>query len=122
MLEIVAGEKGAPVTQKVALDECCGSAMLTLDDGEGHVFRQALDAHDVGKALAACGGDLAETPVCEGDLWIARASEGLELTWPRDNGNSRVFLEIPDMLVFQEALKGWCRMLMRSRPGEALIP
>lgn len=120
MLEIVAGAKDAPVTQKVALDECCGSAMLTLDDGEGHVFRQALDAHDVGKAIAVCGDRLIGAPVCEGDLWIARVSEGLGLTWPRDGGDSGVFLKYPDMLVFQEALKGWCRMLMRSKPGEAL--
>lgn len=120
MLEIVTGTKGAPVTWKVALDECCGSAMLTLDDGEGHVFRQALDAHDVGKALAVCGEHLIGAPVCEGDLRLMRVSEGLGMTWPRDGGDSGVFLKYPDMLVFQEALKGWCRMLMRSKPGEAL--
>lgn len=38
--------------QEASLDDCGGGAvMLSLDNGDGRVFRQALDARDAGKVL-----------------------------------------------------------------------
>ena len=103
--------------ETVSLDEEGGAVMLSLSDGEGHVFRQALDAHDVGMALAAARGvpHTGERSVCQGDL-VIRPERNMQLTlqWHQDGGTESVLLSYPDNLVFQEALKSYCRMLMRS--------
>ena len=104
--------------QTASLEACGGAVMLALDDGEGHAFRQALDAHDAGKAIAVCGAYSNEEPVCQGDLWIETTPDGINLTWPHDGGNARVHLPAADMFVFEEALKSYCRMLMRPEGDE----
>lgn len=114
--------------QTVSLDEAGGAVLLSLSDGEGHVFRQALDAHDVGKILAliATGGCDDASYLCQGDLVARVASdehEGLHFAWHDEKGgDGLVRLDCPGEMVLEEALKGWCRMLMRTKPGKALFP
>lgn len=91
--------------------------VLSLSDGEGHVFRQALDAHDVGRVLAAARGvpQADDRAVCQGDLMVLpEFDRRLTLRWQQDGGTASVLLSYTDNLVFQEALKSYCRMLMRS--------
>lgn len=114
MLEL---RKAAP-RQTVSLDECGGAVMLTLDAGEGHVFRQALDARDAGKLISLCAGIGDEYVLCQGDL-VARLvtddHEELHLAWHDEHGGDGfVRLECSDEMVLGEALKSHCRMLMRE--------
>lgn len=102
--------------QTASLSECGGTVMLELEDGNGHAFRQALDAHDVGKVLAAARGmPLAdEQAVCQGDLVVRpEFDRRLTLRWQQDGGTASVLLSYPDNLVFQEALKAHCKALMK---------
>jgi hypothetical protein len=106
--------------QTVSLEAEGGAVMLSLSDGESHVFRQALDAHDVGSVLAAARGipQVGERAVCQGDLVVRpEFDRQLTLRWQQDGGTGSVLLSYPDNLVFQEALKSYCRLLMRSQEG-----
>lgn len=117
----VAKQRTVTATQSVALDACGGSVMLSLSDGEGHVFRQALDAHDVGKILAliATGGCDDASYLCQGDLVAKVASdehEGLHFAWHDERGgDGLVRLDCPGEMVLEEALRSYCRLLMRSQ-------
>lgn len=107
------------VEQSVALDYISGAIMLTLSDGDGHVFRQALNACDVGKLLdlfyvANCE----ERILCQGDLTakaFTKEYNGLHLTWHDDKGGEGlVQFDKYNLIVFKEALRSCCLMLMRS--------
>lgn len=107
-------------TQSVALDACGDSVMLSLSDGEGHVFRQALDAHDAGMLLELMLGVAYshECNLCQGDL-IAKIvkddHEELHFMWHDERGgDGLVRLDRPGEMVLGEALTSYCRLLMRS--------
>lgn len=104
--------------QTAALDEEGGAVMLSLSDGDGHVFRQALDAHDVGRLLDVCRSILAEPVfVCDGDLEARRTPDdrGLTLKWSHEGVFGLVHLTGGETILFREALKSYCRLLMRSQ-------
>ena len=106
--------------QTVSLEACGGSVMLSLDDGKGHAFRQALDAHDAGEVLCVVYNAIcACVTVCQGDLVVRVKDYGkLLLSW-RENGDlAYVILESSDKLVFKAALESYCRMLMRPKGDE----
>ena len=90
--------------QTVSLSECGGTVMLELEDGNGHAFRQALDARDAGKVLGVCNAYTSVESLKEG---------GVHLTWQQDGGNPTVRLDATDMFVFEEALKAHCKALMK---------
>lgn len=105
--------------QTVSLDEAGGAVMLSLSDGEGRVFRQALDAHDTGKLLALLAiGGCDEERLCQGDLVAKIATddrEELHFVWHDERGGDGIVrLDCPGELVLEEALRSYCRMLMRS--------
>lgn len=106
--------------QKVSLDEEGGAVMLTLADGEGHVFRQALDAHDAGKLLELAvppRGVVNERILCQGDLEAKFLGDYKELRFrwhDEQGGEGLVHIDLPGVLVLEAALKSYCRMLMRS--------
>lgn len=112
MLEV----KGYPHPATVALDACGNGVMLSLQDAAGVRFRQALDARDANAVLAVLSGGVTEAAVCEGDLEVSRYPEdgGLDFTWPCDGDSGLVHLAAKDVFVFKEALRSYCRMLMRS--------
>lgn len=118
MLEV---KRMAP-PQKVSLDESGDAVMLSLDNGDGHKFAQALDAGDVGKVLGVLNRYSDEEVVCQGDLTVRWSEDKLYFVWHSDGVAPQVVLNPGDVFVFEEALKGWCRMLMRTRPGRALFP
>ena len=113
--------KQQTATQTVSLDETGGAVMLSLSDGEGHVFRQALDAHDTGKLLEVILGIAYKTDcvLCQGDL-VAKVVVGeLHFTWYDERGGEGlVQLAHSDRLVFEMALRSYCRMLMRPEGDE----
>lgn len=101
--------------QTASLSKCGGTVMLELEDGNGHAFRQALDARDAGKVLGVCNAYSNVESVCQGDLVVGSLKDGsVHLTWQQDGGNPTVRLGATDMFVFEEALKSYCRLLMRS--------
>lgn len=118
MLEI---KRTAP-PQKVSLDESGDAVMLSLDNGDGFAFRQALDAGDAGKVLGVINRYSDEEAVCQGDLTVLWSGDKLHFVWRSDGLSPQVILDPSDVFVFEEALKGWCRMLMRTKPGKALFP
>lgn len=101
--------------QTASLSECGGAVMLELEDGNGHAFRQALDAHDAGKVLGVCNAYSSVESVCQGDLVVGSLLKdgGVHLTWQQDGGNPTVRLGATDMFVFEEALKAHCKALMK---------
>ena len=105
-----------PVT--VALDACGGGVMLSLQDVDGVTFRQTMNASDVGAVLRACirvrDGDIYQTTVCEGDLVVIRSGTGLTFKWPCKGDFGLVHMSVENIFVFYEALKSYCRLLMRS--------
>lgn len=110
MLEIIPDVR--PVT--VAPDACGGNVMLSLRDVDGVRFRQALNAADAGAVLGVCNAYSEEAKVCEGDLTVLRMNGGLVFKWPADGGFGVVHMKAEYMFVFEEALKSYCRLLMRS--------
>ena len=64
--------------------------------------------------LGVCNAYVDRTVVCEGDLVVYRSSGGLTFKWPSDGDFGLVRLSVEDMFVFEEALKSYCRLLMRS--------
>ena len=115
MLTIAKG-KANPVT--VALDACGANVMLSIQDIDGIRFRQALDAYDAGAVLEACARVRSKreyhTTVCEGDLVVNSSYDGLTLKWPGDGVFGVVHVPAESLLVFEEALRSYCRLLMRS--------
>ena len=103
------------VNTTVALDECGGHVMLSLDNGDGHRLAQALDASDAGKVLGVINRYSDEEVVCQGDLTVLWSGDKLHFVWRSDGLSPQVILDPSDVFVFEEALKGWCRMLMRSQ-------
>ena len=105
-----------PVT--VALDACGNGVILSLQDVDGVKFRQALNASDAGAVLRACtgvrNGDIYQTAVCEGDLVVTRSGTGLTFKWPCKGDFGLVHMSVENIFVFYEALKSYCRLLMRS--------
>ena len=118
MLEL----RKAASRQTVSLEACGGAVMLTLTDGEGRTFRQTLDAHDAGKLISLCAGVGDEYVLCQGDLVAALITDGheeLRLAWHDERGgDGLVRLECSDEMVLGEALKSYCRMLMKERPRD----
>lgn len=106
--------KGKANSVTVALDACGANVMLSLQDVDGIKFRQALGAHDVGAVLGVCNAYSEEAHVCEGDLTVFRMIDELRFQWPCGSTVGFVSLTIGDMFVFEEALKSYCRLLMRS--------
>lgn len=111
-------ERSRTIEQTVSLCDEGGAVMLSLDDGEGHAFRQALDAHDTGLLLAAINRTEYEVVLCQGDLVAKPVYDGdwtLHLAWHDEHGGDGLVKLAPsDENVFEEALKGHCRMLMRE--------
>ena len=108
-------------TQTLSLDEAGGTVVLSLSDGEGHVFRQALSAHDTGKLLAllAIGGH-DDAKLCQGDLVaeiVADDRDALHLVWHDEKGgDGLVRIDLPSELVLEEALRSYCRLLLKGIP------
>ena len=107
---------------KVSLDDCGDAVMLSLDNGDGYKFAQALDAGDAGKVIGVLNRYSDEEAVCQGDLTVLWSGDKLHFVWHSDGLDPQVILNPSDVFVFEEALKGWCRMLMRTKPGKALFP
>lgn len=107
------------VETEIALDDCGGHVMLSLKCGDDK-FCQALSARDVGKLLMVMTGCIGnEVVCCEGDL-VGRASDdhsALELEWNTEGHDCGVRLDMPELLVFEEACKSYCRQLMRANKG-----
>ena len=116
--------RGRPWTAcpTVSLDDCGGAVLLTLKDGNGHAFRQALDAHDAGKLISLCAGVGDEYVLCQGDLvakLVTDDHEELHFAWHDERGgDGLVRLECSDEMVLGEALKSYCRMLMKEGPRD----
>ena len=106
------------VAQKVALEGCGGAVMLSLDNDGGCKFAQALNARDVGAVLGVCNRYSSEAVVCSGDLVVREAGDGVDLVWQQDGVRPKVSLGAADLFVFEEALKSYCRMLMRPKGDE----
>ena len=108
------------VETEIALDDCGGHIMLSLKCGKDK-FCQALSAKDMGKLLMIMMGHVGDENVCcEGDL-IVHVSDNplvLELKWNVEGRDCEVKLDLPELLVFKEACKSYCRQLMRSNKGE----
>lgn len=120
MLEITR-QQTVTATQTVSLDEVGGVVVLSLSDGEGHVFRQALDTHDTGKILALLAtGNCADVILCcQGDL-VAKFPtddrEELQFAWHDERGgDGLVRLDCPGWTVLKEALKSYCPMLLMRK-------
>ena len=107
-----------PHTVRVALDACGASVMLSMQDIDGVKFRQAMDAYDASAVLVACDrvhrGRECQTTVCEGDLVVASSCDGLTFKWPCNGSFGLVHIPAESMFVFEEALRSYCRLLMRS--------
>lgn len=114
--------KGQKQGQTAALDESGDAVMLSLDNGDGRKSAQVLDAGDVGKVLGVLNRYSDEEAVCQGDLTVLWSEYKLCFVWHADELSPQVTLDTSDRFVFEEALKGWCRMLMRTKPGKALFP
>lgn len=99
----------------VALDACGANVMLSMQDIDGVRFQQALDAYDASAVLAVCSGSVSEVTVCEGDLVVASSQDGLTLKWPCDGSFGVVHVPAESVYVFEEALRSYCRLLMRSQ-------
>lgn len=111
MLEIIPDVR--PVT--VALDACGGNVMLSLRDVDGVRFRQALNAADAGTVLGVCNAYSDVAVVCGGDLTVTRVVDGgLAFRWPYEGDFGVVHMKAEHVFVFEEALKSYCRLLMRS--------
>lgn len=100
----------------VALDMCCFGVALTIRDKDGIVFSQAINASDVGMLLDVCRSRSSHFYICGGDLNVAchDGEKGLKLIWWNETGNGSVHLSDYDVIVFEEALRSYCRMLMRT--------
>lgn len=106
--------KGHKQGQTVALDLGGGaSIMLSLCNGDGYTFSDVLDAGDVGKVLGVLNRYTESCTVCQGDLDVLWSNETLHLVWSSHGVGPQVILETTDVFVFEEALKSYCRMLMR---------
>ena len=106
------------VSTTVALDECGGHVMLTLQDGDDK-FCQALSATDAGKILCAVKEAWATVVCCEGDLvadYDANAGI-LKFLWHAERRDCAVKLGPVDIAVFVNALKRYCALLMRTNKG-----
>ena len=103
-----------PATVTVALDACGGNVMLSLRDVDGVKFRQALNAADAAAVFGVCHAYSDKVKVCEGDLMVVRRDGGLMFEWSSDGDFGVVPLRAGHLVVFEEALKSYCRLLMRS--------
>ena len=106
------------VNTTIALDECGGHVMLTLEGGDGK-FCQALAALDAGKILCAVREARARAICCEGDLVADYdANTGtLKFLWNAEGRDCAVELVHVGVAVFIEALKHYCALLMRTNKG-----
>lgn len=109
------------IEKPVSIDDDGGIVMLTLSDGKRHSFKQSLDISDVAKIieLLGKGQSLNEYTryICQGDLEV-RYVGGYQLVflWNDDNGGSNTTtIKYPETIVLNEALKSYCRMLMKSK-------
>lgn len=106
------------VCPTVSLDDCGGAVLLALNDGEGHAFRQALDARDAGRLISLCAGVGDEYVLCQGDIvakLVTDDHEELHFAWHDERGgDGLVRLECSDEMVLGEALKSYCRMLLKG--------
>ena len=109
MLEI----KKVRPCQKASLDDCGGAVMLSLDNGDGHRFAQALNASDAGKVLGVINRYSDEEVVCQGDLTVLWSGDKLHFVWHVDGLAPQVMLSPSDVFVFEEALKAHCKALMK---------
>lgn len=77
----------------------------------------------MGKLISLCAGIGDEYALCQGDLVAALVvddHEELHLTWHDGRGDDGlVRLKCSDEMVLGEALKSYCRMLMKERPCNA---
>ena len=112
---MISYKDGNGVDCAVALDDDGGYVMLELKHG-GARFRQALSAVDAGRLVRVVDARANWGCCCAGDL-SARAADvaGVLQLWWNDEGVSHVVELDRDMAVtFREALKGYCRLLMRT--------
>ena len=111
------------IEKPVSIDDDGGVVMLTLSDGQGHLFKQSLGISDVAKIieLLGKGNSLNEYTryICQGDLevrYVGGYNERLIFLWNNDNGGlNTTNIKYPETLVLNEALKSYCRMLMKSK-------
>ena len=113
------------IEKPVSIDDDGGVVMLTLSDGKGHSFKQSLDISDAAKILElqllGKGHSLNEYTryICQGDLevrYVGGYSERLMFLWNNGNGGlNTTNIKYPETLVLNEALKSYCRMLMKSK-------
>lgn len=106
------------VNTTVALDECGGHVMLTLEDGDDK-FCQALSAMDAGKILCAVREARAQVICCEGDLVADYdANSGiLKFLWHAEGRDCCVKIGAVGIAVFIAALKRYCALLMHTNKG-----
>lgn len=106
------------VSTTVALDECGGHVMLTLEDGDGKICR-ALSATDAGAVLYAVREARAQVVCCEGDLVADYdANTGiLKFLWRAEGRDCTVKLGPACVVVLTNALKHYCALLMRTNKG-----
>ena len=108
---------GDGVDCEVALDDDGAYVMLGLAHGEAR-FRQALSAADAGKLIRTLTGDANWGRCCEGDLSARGVNSGaLELAWCDEEVRHVVKLDWAMAVAFCEALRGYCRLLMRTPCG-----
>ena len=108
---------GNGVDCEVALDDDEAYVMLWLKHGKAS-FRQALSAADAGRLLRVLDGDANWGRCCEGELSARGVHSGaLELAWSDEGAYHAVQLDWAMAVAFREALKGYCRLLMRTPRG-----
>lgn len=111
------------IEKSISIDDDGGVVMLTLSDGKGHSFKQSLDVSDVAKLLELIGKGHSSYEcicyICQGDLevkYIGGCHDRLRFSWINYNGGlNTTCINYPETLVLNEALKSYCRMLMKSK-------
>ena len=101
---------------EVALDEDGACVMLKLVHGKAR-FYQALSATDVGRIIRMTGEHTGWWGhCCEGDLSVRGTDRFgvLRLGWNDEGVHHIVALDRNETVAFCEALKGYCRLLMRT--------
>ena len=108
---------GDGVDCEVALDDDGAYVMLGLAHGKAR-FRQALSAADAGRLIRVLTGDANWGRCCEDDLSARGVHSGaLELAWRDEEAHHVVKLDWAMAVALREALKGYCRLLIRTPCG-----
>jgi len=103
---------------EVALDDDGAYVVLGLRHGKAR-FRQALSAADAGRLVRVVDASANWGRCCEGDLSVRAADVAgvIQLEWNDEGVRHVVELDRDTAVAFREALKGYCRLLMRTPCG-----